>query len=163
MSGPNDPALREREKKDAGTISMGMKMTEASTQCWKAQVHKEFRIREEWKELYDPQGMSREDEIVQRVRAREAEEKAKPADPNRSLLYDGVSKDGKGRAAYLKARLNTPLQAKNGQPLTASQMVGWTAHEIPPPKADGLPSYGRKPVIKNGFFRRTLGSGLGGN
>lgn len=147
------PELREKEKKPAMTIAMGMKMTRDASQCWKDQVQKEMSIREEWKRLYVPESVEQEKEIIERVMEREkAKQDAAKQCPDRELLYDG-----KGRKAYLKSRLTLPPQKKAEQPLTASQSVGWKCLELPPPKNPDLPSFGRKPVIRNGFYRKTLG------
>ena len=157
MSGPNDPKMREREAQLTGTVAMGMKMSRVSATCWKDSCRKEERIRDEWRRLYDPSYVDREGEIIQRVMEREkAKKEAAATRPERALLFDGVSKDGMGRKAYLKKRLELPPQERfAGQQLTASHVVGWNSLEVPPPKTDGLPSYGHKPVIDSGFFRKT--------
>ena len=138
-----DPQLLEREKKPAMTISMGMKMTLASTECWRAQVAKEQRIKEEWRKMYAPNWTDDEAAIIERVKAREAARKEKAQVPERALLLDGVSKEGGGRAAYLKARLELHPQSKEVEPLTMSQNVGWRCLEIPPPKSDDM-TFSRK-------------------
>lgn len=146
MSGPNDPKMKEMEAKLTTTVAMGMKMSRVSCMCWQDQVAKERQIREEWKKVHDPDGLQREAAIIERAMQREKERKAVPPPPERSLLYDGVSKDGKGRLAYLKARLQKPPQEKQEGPLTASQIVGWSALEIPPVRTPIIEIY--RPIAK---------------
>jgi hypothetical protein len=153
--------VRDLTKDPTMTVAMGMKLTQVSQDCWRGSCEKEQRIREEWYKTYRPTLCREEDDIVARVNARDAERLATiKADPTRRLLGEGVSKDGKGRIAYLKARRNLPPQERFGTPMTASHETGWRCLELPPPRIDGLPTYGRKPVIKNGFFRRTIGGSL---
>lgn len=143
-SGPNDPKMKEKEAKMTSTVAMGMKMSRVATQCWKDQVAKERQIKEEWGKVYDPQHLQREDEIIHEVMEKEKRKKEAPPPPERALLYDGVSKDGKGRAAYLKARLKKNPQEKQPFPLASSQVVGWSALEIPPLRSPIIDLY--KPV-----------------
>jgi hypothetical protein len=151
--GPNDPKMREREKKDTMTVAMGMKMTRVSMECWRNQINRETQIREDWIKTYTPSWTEKEKEILARVEERERQKKEKPQPPERALLYDGVSKDGKGRLAYLKARHQMTPKQKEDEPQTASQAVGWALSGTEPPPPNDLYNFGRKPVIKNGFYR----------
>ena len=142
------------------TVSMGMKMNVVSANCWKNSILKEARIRDEWKAKHMKGLQEKEDDIVRRYLEEEEAKKTVGRPPEFSLLSEGVSKDGKGRIAYLKARREKKLQDRQAQPLTVSQSVGWRCLTVPPPRDDSLPSFGRKPVIKNGFYRRNLGGSL---
>ena len=153
-------AAKDYSKEPSMTIAMGMKMNIVAAECWRMSCLKEERIRDEWKRKYQPQLEAKEDEIVRRYLESEEQKKKLPRPPEFALLSEGVSKDGKGRKAYLKARLATQLQDRQAQPMTISQTVGWRCLSIPPPRDDALPSFGRKPVIKNGFYRRSLGGSL---
>uniref|UniRef100_A0A7S1PP34 Sperm microtubule inner protein 1 C-terminal domain-containing protein n=1 Tax=Neobodo designis TaxID=312471 RepID=A0A7S1PP34_NEODS len=155
--------VKDLQKEPAMTVAMGMKLTQTSQECWRVACSKEARIRDEWVRTYMPELERREKEIAQRYNEREAERHAKAlATKERQLLLDGVSKDGKGRIAYLKARRNlTPQERFGDATVTASQEAGWRVMSQPAPeRIPGMPSYGRKPVIKNGFFRRTIGGSL---
>jgi len=63
----------------------------------------------------------------------------------------GVSKEGHGRAAYLKSRKRLSPQERYRRPMTASQEIGWRAWE--PPKKTSF--YVRKPLIQATFYRPT--------
>lgn len=155
-----DRPVKDLTKDPCMTVAMGMKQTAVSVACWRAAISKEQRLREEWIRTYMPELERRERDIVERFKAKEEAKKNAPPTPERSLLFDGVSKDGKGRIAYLKARRELPPQERfGGQLPTASMELGSRKPE-PPVRIEGLPSYGRKPVIKNGFFRRTIGGSL---
>ena len=154
--------VKDLSKDPVLTVAMGMKPTRVSQECWRASCEKEIRIRRDWVSTYRPELRADQEDVVARFLAREeAKKEAALAVPERALLLEGVSKDGKGRVAYLKARrMLTPQERFGSQTLTASQETGWRCLELPPPRPDGLPVYGRKPVIKNGFYRRTMGGSL---
>ena len=159
--------VKDLSKDPTYTVAMGMKLDRVSQDCWKASCDRERRIREEWQRTYRPDVEERDREIVQRYLASEAERKQRTlTNPARSLLLDGVSKDGKGRLAYLKARRDLPPQERFGldSTVTSSHEVGWRVQTAQAntllARSDGVPSYGRKPGIKNGFFRRTIGGSL---
>ena len=154
---------KDLSKNPAMTVAMGMKQTHTSQQCWRVACSKEARIREEWMRTYMPELEKKEQAIAASYKEREAERHAKTlANPDRQLLLDGVSKDGKGRLAYLKARRNmTPQERFGDATVTSSQEAGWRSMTVhTQERVPGMPSYGRKPVIKNGFFRRTIGGSL---
>eukprot|EP01006_Ploeotia_vitrea_P055283 TRINITY_DN67981_c2_g1_i1.p1 TRINITY_DN67981_c2_g1~~TRINITY_DN67981_c2_g1_i1.p1 ORF type:complete len:162 (-),score=14.69 TRINITY_DN67981_c2_g1_i1:102-587(-) len=48
----------------------------------------------------------------------------------KECLYDGISRDGGGRAQYLKTRSHKSPQQRFRYPVTTSQMVGWDASRI---------------------------------
>lgn len=151
----SDPANRPCK-----TIAMGMKPSRVSMDCWRATCQKEAKITQEWKTQYCPDLIETEKRIAADVHRRDEEKRAQPRPPEFSLLAEGVSKDGKGRKAYLKERWRLNPQDRYDTPATSSQSIGWRSVEIPPPRPEGLPSYGHRPVIQNGFFRRTLGGSL---
>lgn len=134
---PVDPKLLEKCMKPTMTIAMGMKMTHASTECWRTQVAKEKRLKDEWSNTFRPGWEQEELDIIERVRQREEEHKqAALARPERQLLLDGVSKQGKGRAAYLAERHKLYPQEKWEHPETMSMAVGWEATKLPEIKAN---------------------------
>ena len=129
---PVDPKLLEASKKQTSTIAMGMKLTQNSTRCWMDQVAKEKQIRSDWNDQHKPGWRLAEQEVVDRVAVRQQERlDIAAARPDRPLLYQGVSKDGMGRVAYLKSRNVLNPQAKIEHPLLQSHTVGWTAVALP--------------------------------
>jgi hypothetical protein len=129
---PVDPKLLEASKKQTTTIAMGMKLTLNSTKCWVDQVHKEQQIRIDWNDQNRPGWRAEEQAIVQRVAERDmAAREAAAQRPDRPLLYNGVSRDGMGRVAYLASRNKLNPQDKMEHPLLQSQTLGWTAVQLP--------------------------------
>lgn len=125
---PVDPKLLEKSLKPTMTIAMGLKQTQNATVCWRDQVSKEEKLKHEWNNTYRPDWEQEERSIIERVREREVlqHEEANKR-PERPLLYEGVSKEGRGRIAYLHERNKLYPQEKLEHPLTASQEVGWAA------------------------------------
>lgn len=118
----------EKERKPAVTVGMGMKQTKVSAQNWVAQCRKEGQIRREWTATHAPQLEKEKEQSVRRHAARRASlEHAREDIAEREILKGGVSKEGQGRALYLKERLKVPLQEKEAMPLTEAQVLGWSA------------------------------------
>eukprot|EP00756_Hemistasia_phaeocysticola_P000352 Hpha_TRINITY_DN10241_c0_g1::TRINITY_DN10241_c0_g1_i1::g.35158::m.35158 len=149
---------KEEGKPRSCTHAMGLGVHHLASECWKAQVAREDNIRREWRKAHGAEGADDlERTIADRYWAKQETltETAKKMDPAiRDKLYDGVSKDGNGRAAYLRERQKEWPQKKSTGPLTSSQAIGWRCTELPPLRNPSLPNYGRKPVIKNGFYRK---------
>jgi len=146
--------------KPCKTIAMGMKPSRVSMDCWRATCQKEKAIAKDWKKQFCPDLAEKEKIIAGEYLRKQEVIKNEPRPPEFSLLSEGVSKDGKGRVGYLKLRHKLNPQDKLSQPVTSSQTIGWRSIEIPPPRPEGLPSFGHRPVIQNGFYRRTLGGSL---
>lgn len=74
----------------------------------------------------------------------------------RELLYRGVSADGQGRKEYLRRRAGYGIAERYGQPQTEAQVMSLSLRlnpgELRPP------SFGKKPIIANTFYR-TRGAG----
>ncbi len=66
-------------------------------------------------------------------------------------LYDGFSKEGKGRALYLTTRKCKGPDNKFPYPVTEAQEVGWKMEEK---STRGKPKHGRSEVIRT-FYRDT--------
>lgn len=116
----------EKEQKLTSTCAMGMKMTLASSECWRNQVKKEDAIRNDWKHAYQPDFEEEEAAARERVKELEASKAAeREANPLRPLLFEGHSKEGKGRKAYLSERLKLNPQEKQAHPMTVNQTIGW--------------------------------------
>ena len=70
---------------------------------------------------------------------------------SRGILFDGVSKEGKGRNAYLKYRTKTSPTAKYSFPVTSAQEIGWRCEGKEVPKSN----YGRSKIVQLSFFRKS--------
>lgn len=70
----------------------------------------------------------------------------------RKLLYDGFTKEGKGRAQYLSARTAKIPEVKYGFPLTTSWEYGWRLNDVV--KEFHAPKYGRSRIVRDSFYRR---------
>ena len=93
---------------------------------------------------------------------RNDEEKMKqmrPVDSNtRRLLYDGFSKEGKGRYQYLQSRtINNKPEQKYDYPHISQWEYGWKQDEQVELRP---PMHGRNRVVRDTFFR-TRGIGYG--
>lgn len=69
------------------------------------------------------------------------------------LLYDGFSKEGKGRSQYLRARKSDGPEAKYEYPLVSSFDYGWKLNEV---NKEGYknPIHGRNKIVEESFYRR---------
>lgn len=76
-------------------------------------------------------------------------EKPDQADATDVLCF-GVSKEGCGRAAYLKVRKALPPQSKFPQKVTSSHDIGWLTPETSFARGS---TFARKPIVQNTFFR----------
>lgn len=151
---PVDPKLLEKSLKPTMTIAMGLKQTHNASVCWRDQVMKEERLKVEWNNTYNPSWGDEERAIIERVKEREEKKKEEALSrPERALLLDGVSKEGKGRKTYLKARNERNPQDKVEQPMTMSQTVGWNASR---PKESVANDPWRRNKGASGPFRRPV-------
>lgn len=69
-----------------------------------------------------------------------------------SLLYDGFTKEGKGRYQYLHARTYKKPEQKYDYPLTSSWEYGWRLGDVV--KEFRAPQFGRSRIVRDTFFRR---------
>eukprot|EP00435_Cladocopium_sp_Y103_P067670 s412_g30.t1 len=74
----------------------------------------------------------------------------------RDLLYRGVSADGHGRKEYLQRRTRYDIHERYQQPQTEAQLMSLSLRMNP--SALRPPSFGKKPIIANSFYR-TRGAG----
>lgn len=135
------------------TNAMGLNTTAASIYGWKQLILKEEQSRTAWRQKYAANLTAEQDKLVERVKNRPSDIFQRSVDED-ALLREGISKEGKGRLALLKARQKIDPQAKFKRPLTESQRVGWTCVQLPP-VSENTERFGRKPVIGNNFYRRT--------
>uniref|UniRef100_A0A0G4F8Q1 Sperm microtubule inner protein 1 C-terminal domain-containing protein n=1 Tax=Chromera velia CCMP2878 TaxID=1169474 RepID=A0A0G4F8Q1_9ALVE len=74
-----------------------------------------------------------------------------PSPAGTELLYNGVTKEGEGRAAYLKHQKTIGPQEKNLSPETSAQDVGWRVPNL----TYVMSPHARKPLIRETFYRST--------
>ncbi|CAD5113498.1 unnamed protein product [Dimorphilus gyrociliatus] len=75
----------------------------------------------------------------------------KPREQVKGLLYEGFSKEGKGRASYLKERKLQIPEKKYEFPVTSSWNYGWKLDEC---FALKRPTHARSSMIRDNFFTR---------
>jgi hypothetical protein len=68
------------------------------------------------------------------------------------LLYEGFSKEGKGRSQYLKIRKGENPEDKYEYPILSSYEYGWKLKEVAP--AYKTPINGRTKIVEDSFYRR---------
>lgn len=68
-------------------------------------------------------------------------------------LYDGFSKEGKGRSKYLKNRKQFLPEQKYEYPLVSSFEYGWKLGEIYKQEYKN-PEHGRNKIVEDSFYRR---------
>ncbi|XP_069499879.1 protein SPMIP1 [Ambystoma mexicanum] len=77
----------------------------------------------------------------------------RPATPlTRNLLYDGFSKEGKGRSMYLQRRKREGPEEKFPHPVLSSWEYGWRIGDVV--KDAPNPIHGRSAIVKDTFFIR---------
>lgn len=74
--------------------------------------------------------------------------------PVRKLIFDGFSKEGKGRHQYLQNRREVIPERKYQFPLCSSWDYGWRLEEHTPKHAVEKPIYGRRAIVESDFFTR---------
>ncbi|XP_063794899.1 protein SPMIP1 [Pseudophryne corroboree] len=77
----------------------------------------------------------------------------RPVTPRTSrVLYDGFSKEGKGRSLYLKKRKQFGPEEKYLYPLLSSWDYGWRLDDVV--KEFKAPNHGRSRIVKDTFYTR---------
>lgn len=72
----------------------------------------------------------------------------------RDKLYQGFSREQKGRYQYLKERKNIIPEKKYLFPLCSSWDYGWQQEDYVPTESIRNPVYGRRAVVESDFFTR---------
>lgn len=72
----------------------------------------------------------------------------------KDLLYDGVSRDGKGRANYLKQRCTINPEKKFIFPPTTSMMYGWNIEELSKSFRINKSLHGHRCILRDTFYRK---------
>lgn len=75
-----------------------------------------------------------------------------PEDKMVKMLYDGFTKEEKGRYQYLKARKVDNPEEKYEYPLLSSFEYGWKLKEVAPEYK--TPAHGRGKIVEESFYRR---------
>ncbi|XP_073420011.1 protein SPMIP1 [Dendrobates tinctorius] len=77
----------------------------------------------------------------------------RPVTPHSShVLYDGFSKEGKGRSMYLKVRKRLGPEEKYPHPILSSWDYGWRLGDVV--KDFQTPIHGRSRIVKDTFYSR---------
>lgn len=74
--------------------------------------------------------------------------------PTKDKLYEGLSKEGKGRYSYLQTRKDLSPEEKYNLPLVSSWEYGWRLNDVIKIEALKNPIHGRSRVIHDTFYRR---------
>ncbi|XP_043934726.1 protein ATP6V1FNB-like [Protopterus annectens] len=69
-----------------------------------------------------------------------------------NLLYQGFSKEGKGRCEYLQRRKQKGPEEKFEYPLLSSWIYGWRLGDVV--KEMRTPAHGRSRIVKDTFYKR---------
>ncbi|XP_078275538.1 protein SPMIP1-like [Rhinoraja longicauda] len=90
--------------------------------------------------------------IAEKKTANRSLDDMRPITPEvRALLYNGFSKEDKGRSLYLKTRKKKGPSEKYEYPLTTSWNYGWKIEENVEYKK---PNFGRTAIVETAFYRR---------
>lgn len=104
-------------------------MNVQASEAYRQLIMQETNRKKIWMEKYGREEAARERKKLIQTLEREAERKKNSEtlrdDPIRKLLYDGVSKEGKGRAAYLKEQRKQSPVKRYQRPVTSSHEIGW--------------------------------------
>ncbi|KAK4471542.1 hypothetical protein MN116_004585 [Schistosoma mekongi] len=79
----------------------------------------------------------------------------KPEPEVLKLLYEGISKEGKGRYQYLHNRYKLNVEEKFQFPILSSMEYGWGHSNLISKTTAQSRKYGRQCVIEDSFYRRT--------
>lgn len=93
--------------------------------------------------------------LTEQIRANSANllSDMKPPQPAQvKLLFDGFTKEEKGRYQYMKSRKSENPEEKYEYPLLSSFEYGWKLKEVAP--AYKTPSNGRSKIVEDSFYRR---------
>ena len=78
-----------------------------------------------------------------------------PGPRTRELLYDGFTKEGRGRYQYLQARYQCIPEEKYHFPLLSSWEYGWRLGDVIRVDEASKPAQGRTRIVADTFYTRT--------
>ena len=93
--------------------------------------------------------------IVQELKANDKDllsDMKPPSEQVKNLLFDGFTKEEKGRYQYLKARKADDPESKYEYPLLSSFEYGWKLNEVSTQYK--TPANGRTKIVEESFYRR---------
>ena len=73
----------------------------------------------------------------------------------KTLLYDGFTKEGRGRYQYLQSRYQTIPETKYHFPVLSSWEYGWRLGDVIKPEDIKKPAEGRTRIVADTFYTRT--------
>ena len=140
-------------------------MNVQASEAYRQLIKQELNRKKNWMEKYGREQAKEERQMIiqtlQREKERQERMKAMLQDPVRKMLYDGVSKEGKGRLAYLSEQRKKSPVKKYHRPMTSSQEVGWLldseneySKKYHTETAKYSTQHGRKAVIRDTFLRK---------
>eukprot|EP00761_Pharyngomonas_kirbyi_P005361 gb/GECH01005366.1/.p1 GENE.gb/GECH01005366.1/~~gb/GECH01005366.1/.p1 ORF type:complete len:130 (+),score=30.03 gb/GECH01005366.1/:1-390(+) len=118
---------------------------------WREIIAKEQKVSEDWKTNYAPELIKKEKKKVKQAEKTMKNKNNRRRSNSRELLYEGLSREGKGRAAYLRHQHEKPPQKRYSRPKTSNQEIGW----YDDPSCITLPNYGHRNIVRNTFYRST--------
>jgi hypothetical protein len=130
-------------------------MNHQISDAWRELIVRETNVNKQWKMKYSRDTLEEETKML--LQSFKADRDAKIAqspenrDATRKVLYEGISKEGSGRRAYLQKKAAEPPNERCTFPQTSAQEVGWLAQKNSHFEAS---EYGHRPVIENSFFRK---------
>lgn len=74
--------------------------------------------------------------------------------PVRKLLYNGFSREDKGKLQYLKERSKTIPEKRYQFPLCSNWDYGWRLEDHIPKNSIKAPTYARRAIVESDFFTR---------
>lgn len=83
------------------------------------------------------------------------EEMRPPSAETRDMLYDGFTKEGKGRYQYLRKRYDTIPEKKFQFPILSSWDYGWCLDDVIRKEDIKKPAHGRNRIVQDTFYTRT--------
>lgn len=85
----------------------------------------------------------------------ELQEEMRPPSPKtRESLFDGFTKEGKGRYQYLRSRYDTIPEKKFTFPMISSWEYGWRLGDVIKKEDIKKPTYGRTRIVEDTFYTR---------
>lgn len=129
------------------------KVNRRDESAWKEVIVKEMATKKQWESKYGKNKATKERQFLLQTLVEKIQQERDRCEfstsPERKLLYEGVSKEDKGRKAYLQAQRTKSPQQKNSRPLTSSQVVGWFCEG----SRSEVSRYSRKAILAETFFR----------
>ncbi|KAL9642737.1 hypothetical protein ABK040_009814 [Willaertia magna] len=152
----------EKDKAGSGAMLDPLKLKAGNfySNAWKEAIHKEQTTKKAWINKYHPEQVKEERELllasIKQQNEKEKQRKREEKSPEKRMLYEGVSKEGNGRAKYLKARREISPTKKSNFPVTSSNEIGWLVEKsfLEGKRPEDKSIAPKKSIIKSTFYRR---------